>query len=361
MTTVLFLKRKYYYRKESAPYLWKTFSVIGKNILTFGESLEFNSIRFHGLVFFVFFCFNFVAFAQYDPQFSQNMFNPLPVNAGYAGFSGRTNAVIINRTQWVGIEGAPKTTVVGADMAVNFLKNKGGVGLVVMNDEIGFFQNITIQGVLAQRYDLGEGELGVGVNLGLVNQSFDGSKVILKPAAGGDYHQPTDQFVPTTDVNGFAFDMGLGAWYSRPDYYLGFSILHLFAPKPNFKEELDVYIPRSFFLTGGYNYKFWEKPIELQPSVFLKQSAGSWQMDLNVNLMFQQKYWTGLTYRLQDAIVLFAGMELKSGIKIGYSYDITTSALSKAGSNGSHEVMVGYTFDISTEKREKRYKSVRYL
>ena len=189
----------------------------------------------------------------------------------------------------------------------------------------------------------------------------DGSKVILKPSAGGEYHQATDPLVPTSEVNGFAFDMGFGTWYSRPDYYLGFSILHLFAPKPNFKDELDVYIPRSFFLTGGYNYKFLEKPIELQPSVFLKQSSGSWQMDLNVNLMFQEKYWTGLTYRLQDAVVLFAGIELKNGIKIGYSYDITTSALSGAGSNGSHEIMVGYRFDVSTEKREKRYKSVRYL
>lgn len=361
MIRVLFLKRKHNDRKETPPKLWNFSSFIGKRIFPIGELLEFKAFRLYSLVFFVFFCHSFGVFGQYDPQFSQNMFNPLLVNAGYAGFSGRTNAVLLNRTQWVGIEGAPKTTVVGADMSVNFLRNKGGVGLVIMSDEIGFFQNITLQGILAQRYDLGEGEFGVGVNLGIVNQTFDGSKVILKPSAGGEYHQATDPLVPTSEVNGFAFDMGFGTWYSRPDYYLGFSILHLFAPKPNFKDELDVYIPRSFFLTGGYNYKFLEKPLELQPSVFLKQSSGSWQMDLNVNLMFQEKYWTGLTYRLQDAVVLFAGIELKNGIKIGYSYDITTSALSGAGSNGSHEIMVGYRFDVSTEKREKRYKSVRYL
>lgn len=361
MTTDLFLRRKCNNRKESAPKVWNKSTVIGNNALFFAEYLDLKANRIYSLVFIVLFCFNFGAFAQYDPQFSQNMFNLLPVNAGYAGFSGRTNVVILNRTQWVGIEGAPKTTVIGADMSANFLRNKGGVGLVIMNDEIGYFQNLTIQGVLAQRYDLGEGELGVGVNLGMVNQSFDGSKVILKPSAGGNYHNESDALVPTTDVNGLAFDMGLGTWYSRPDYYLGFSILHLFAPKPNFKDELDVYIPRSFFLTGGYNYKFWEKPIEFQPSIFLKQSAGSWQMDLNVNFTFQEKYWTGLTYRLQDAFVVFAGIQLNNGVRIGYSYDITTSALSKAGSNGTHEIMAGYTFDISTEKREKRYKSVRYL
>lgn len=360
MMKVLFLKKNRNNGVKSTSFLWKKSTKNKEKSLSVEDFLSFKAFSQLCFAIFVFFCFNLNIIAQHDPQFSQNMFNPLVVNAGYAGISGRTNAVVMNRTQWVGMEGAPKTTVVGADMALNFLRNKGGVGLVIMNDEIGYFQNITVQGVIAQRYDLVEGELGVGINLGLVSQAFEGSKIVMRPSAGGDYHVDSDPYNPNADVNGFGFDAGLGAWYSNEMYYMGFSILHLFQPKPNFKDEFDVYIPRSFFITGGYNYKFWEKPLELRPSLFIKQSGGSWQMDLNVNLAIQQKYWAGLTYRLQDAVVVLLGLELTNGLKVGYSYDITTSVLSKA-SNGSHEFMVGYTFDIATEKREKRYKSVRYL
>ena len=137
-------------------------------------------------------------------------------------------------------------------------------------------------------------------------------------------------------------------------------MLHLFQPKPNFKEELTVYIPRTFFLTGGYNYAFWEIPVVLQPSFLLKSSGNIVQFDLNVNAVARDRYWGGLSYRFQDALVLLGGIELTNGVRIGYSYDLTISRLAKV-SGGSHEVVVGYTFDLNLEKREKRYKSVRFL
>jgi len=343
------------------PFVWIFSTIFKRQTLKRRLFYYLSGFCLNSFIFFTFFGISSGLFAQYDPQFSQNMFNPLLVNAGYSGYSGRVNSVLINRTQWAGLEGAPKTTVIGADMALNFFRNKGGVGLVVMNDEIGFYKNLTMQASLAQRYDLEVGELGVGIDLGFVNQVFDGTNVILRTASGGEYHQETDPAVTQEEYNGTAFDMGLGAWFSTPNYYIGASILHLFAPKPNFTDGFDVYIPRSFFLTGGYFYRIPDKPIEFQPSTFFKVSEGAWQLDLNVNVLFRKKYWGGLTYRIQDAIVLLGGVELAGGIKIGYSYDITTSSLAGAGSNGSHEIMVGYTFDMATTKREKRYKSVRYL
>jgi type IX secretion system PorP/SprF family membrane protein len=343
------------------PLLWNFSTIIKRLMLKQCLFYYLCKICLNSFIFFAFFGISSDLFAQYDPQFSQYMFNPLLVNAGYAGYSGRVNSVLINRTQWAGLEGAPKTTVVGADKALNLFRNKGGVGLVVMNDEIGFYNNITIQASLAQRYDLDIGQLGVGVNMGFVNQVFDGTEVAFTTASGDDYHQESDPAVADEEISGTAFDMGLGAWFTGRNYYAGVSILHLFAPKPNFNDEFDVYIPRSFFLTGGYIWSLPDKLAEIQPSTFLKVSEGAWQLDLNVNVLFHKKYWGGLGYRIQDAIVLFGGIELSGGLKFGYSYDITTSELASAGSNGSHEIMVGYIFDLSTTKRQKRYKSVRYL
>ncbi len=328
----------------------------------FNKKRKNKRLHFFFLIFFTFFCCCNSIFGQFDPQLSQNFQFPVIVNSSLAGGSGRANLFMLNRTQWVSIDGAPKTTVIGADMSTNFLNNKGGLGLVLQNDEIGYFDNITIQALASQHYEVfGEGRVSVGINLGIVNQSFDGSKIILKPSAGGDYHEDNDFAIPSGEVEGTAFDMGLGVWYSQIDYYIGASVLHLFAPKPNFKDQLDVYVPRSFYLIGGYNYKFNNRDLELNPALFLKYSGNSIQTDFNVNLVISKNYWTGISYRIDDAIVILAGLELKNGIRFSYSYDITTSALSRAGSRGSHEIAVGYVFDIYREKREKRYKSVRYL
>ena len=47
------------------------------------------------------------AFSQQDPQFTHNMFNQLAVNPGFAGGQGMLSAGMINRQQWMGLEGNP--------------------------------------------------------------------------------------------------------------------------------------------------------------------------------------------------------------------------------------------------------------
>lgn len=346
---------------KQVPYLFFVKSIFLQKRRLQGISYFSQFFKIWIIAIFILLCLPLPGYSQMEPQFSQNMFNPLVVNPGFAGSTGRINLVAVDRHQWVGLIGAPRTTVVGADMGLrNLFGNPGGVGLVVMNDEIGFFRNITIQGSIAQSYFIGDGRLSVGLNLGIINSVFDGSKVILNPG-GGSYHNNDDPLISMTEENGSALDAGVGAWFRSPNYYAGISILHLFEPKPNFNEQLNVYIPRSFFLTAGYTRLLYEAPIELQPSFFLKNSGNSWQLDLNMNVTFKKKYWGGLTYRLQDAVIVLLGLELPGGLKIGYSYDITTSRLARAGSNGSHEIMVAYVFDLSFEKKEKKYRSVRFL
>jgi type IX secretion system PorP/SprF family membrane protein len=141
-----------------------------------------NKRRWTGsFAFFVLFCINSQVHAQYDPHYSQYMFNPLAINPGFSGISGRINMVAIDRHQWMGLEGAPNTTVVGADMALNIFGNPSGVGIVISNDRIGFFRDLNIQGSVSQKYELGEGLLGVGLSLGLINQVVDGTKFISHP------------------------------------------------------------------------------------------------------------------------------------------------------------------------------------
>ena len=47
--------------------------------------------------------------AQQDPKYSQYMFNQMAINPAYAGSKEALSATAFIRSQWTGIEGAPKT------------------------------------------------------------------------------------------------------------------------------------------------------------------------------------------------------------------------------------------------------------
>lgn len=316
------------------------------------------------ILFFLLFCVAAKATGQQYPQFSQNMFNQLAVNPGYAGHTGMINVALGNRQQWMGgFDGmAPKTTVFGADTKLNLLGWDSGLGLTMMNDEIGEWTNLYLSLAYSKRWQTDFGKLGVGLSLGMVNQSIKGSNLSTLPQGvgddfgNGDYHSE-ETF---TDDQGTALDLGIGAYLENKSYYLGFSVAHLNKPQPKFTDTYTSYLDQTIFITGGYKYQMKNRPIVLIPSVFIKSNVSSYQLDLNVNGILKDKYWGGLTYRFQDAIVVLGGVELNNGLRIGYSYDISVSRL-RGTQNGSHELMLGYSFDLNLEKRKKHYKSVRYL
>ena len=53
-------------------------------------------------------CSNTV-YAQQDSQYTQYMYNTVIINPAYAGNRGVLSINSFYRTQWIGIEGAPKT------------------------------------------------------------------------------------------------------------------------------------------------------------------------------------------------------------------------------------------------------------
>jgi type IX secretion system PorP/SprF family membrane protein len=314
------------------------------------------------ILIFVLFCIAAQAKAQYDPQFSQNMFNILTINPGYAGSTESINLVALNRNQWSG-DYAIKTTVFSGDMPVKWFGRDGGVGLNFMNDEIGLFTNISIKLSYAAKFELERGVLGMGLSVGILNQTLDGTGFEFPDEESDVYTTSAseDPSLTSSEVSGTAFDAGLGVYYIEEKFYAAASLLHLNNPEPNYEDEINITINRTFYLTGGYNIKIEDTAYELLPSFFYKTDGSSFQIDLNTLVKYRKRYWGGMSYRFQDAIVLLGGIELKSGIRFGYSYDITTSAIASAGDGGTHELMVGYNFDVSFEKRTKRYKSVRYL
>ena len=302
--------------------------------------------------------FGFAVFAQQEPQFTQNMFNTMAINPGFAGSKDAICATGLIRQQWVGFKDedgnkvAPETFLISINSPVNILH--GGLGATIIQDNYGFFKDITLKIAYAYRFDIGMGNLGLGLNIGFLNQSVDFSK--FNPI------QANDPLILNSEESDMMLDFGAGAYYLVPNkYYIGLSTTQITQTNAEYASENNIvkfYLKRHYYLTAGYEYTLPRNPsFEIDPSLLLKSDGVKNQIDIACLLKYNNKVWGGVNYRIQDAICVILGLKIKD-IRIGYSYDINTSAI---GSSGSHEIMVGYCFKIDIESGRRSYKNTRFL
>lgn len=295
--------------------------------------------------------------AQDDPQFSQNMYNRLPFNAGYAGSSGATCATLLVRQQWYGFEGAPKTENFAIDGLIPQIH--GGLGFSFLHDQIG--ANRTIGAKVAYAYRMRvfrNGRLALGLDAGLLQKAIDGNSLQVNPNDPSTY----DGSIP----NGSSIrpDFGFGAYFNTGDFYLGASVAHLFGGKfeiinSNQTTTSSFTLNRHYYLMAGYNYPL-NRSLTLKPALFVKSDGAATQFDANITLLVNNLIWGGVSYRLDDAFIVMIGLNITNELKFGYSYDITTSSL-KADSYGSHEIMLRYCFRPLKSRPNYMNRTVRYL
>ena len=315
--------------------------------------------------------FTSVSFAQQDPQFTQFMHSKLIYNPGYAGTSQAICANVLYRQQWVNFPGAPKTGLFSFDMPIGQLPL--AIGVNVMSDQIGFSKTLFGRVAVAFNQPIGAGILGIGIDGGVLQQQFNGTWIT--PDGPG-----VDQAIPNYDNGGYAsygsnanlnklsYDVGFGAFYSIPNkMYVGISSTHLAAQdiKAGGNGNVQYALARHYYIVGGYTFNFGQGGVHgISPNVKVKTDAASTQLDVNLTYSYNQGFWVGVSYRMQDAIAPMLGYKFQKGgakgLKIGYSYDLTTSKI-KGYSAGTHEVMLGYCFKPKSTPKVTSYQNARFL
>jgi type IX secretion system PorP/SprF family membrane protein len=311
-----------------------------------------------------------LAYSQQEAQFTHNMFTNMAVNPAYAGINKQICATTLFRQQWVGFtdpddnKGAPQTILLTLDAPIRALR--GGIGGSIFQDKLGFEKNIGVKLAYSYHQPIGPGILGIGLMGGLLNKSIDFSKF-----------KPTDENDPllmgTTEESTMAFDIAFGVFYNLPGKaFAGLSSSQIIQSKLNIPGLDSSKLKRHYYLTGGYHWVLPNAPDwELSPYLMIKSDFASTQYDIAVLCKWRNMVWGGLTYRYQDAVaILLGGYPFNSpgmnpslaNLRIGYAYDITTSALGKSGrSSGTHEIMLGYCFKIEIPTYVTKYKNVRFL
>lgn len=275
--------------------------------------------------------------AQQDVMVSQYMFNGLFLNPAYAGSHKYFSSTLLHRSQWVGFDGAPKTTLIAFDGPVFY--EKMGVGLQLSHDKIGVTSQTDMYANYSYMLQMGEGKLSFGVKAGASNYE---SKV-------GDltvWDENDNSFV---GVNKSAWlpKFGSGVFYFDRNWYAGFSIPTLLAYDPNHNFSLSLesssYVRKHYFFTSGYVFTFNEK-LKLKPSFLLKyQASAPLQADINFHAMYMDVIALGISLRTYDAISIMAEYQANMRFRVGYAYDITTSKM-RGYSSGTHEIMIGFDF-----------------
>ncbi len=281
-------------------------------------------------------------FGQQDPQYTQYMYNMNILNPAYAGSKGITSIGLLGRTQWVGVEGAPRTVTLAMHSPIG---RAVGIGLSVIHDEIGPVKEDNIYADFSYTiFTSEEGRLAFGLKAGVTFMDVRELIMVDPDPLNIPIHQTSPNF-------------GAGVYYYTDKFYVGLSAPNFLETK-HLEKDGGVVSTASekmhYFLTSGFVFDVADN-LKLKPSAMFKATAGApLSVDLSLNLLVDEKVELGLSHRFDDSISALVGFQVNDDFRVGYAYDYTTTRFGDFNS-GSHEIMLLFDFN------RKKVKSPRFF
>lgn len=285
---------------------------------------------------------SFQSNAQQDAQFTQYMYNMSVINPAYAtAEEGILNLGGLYRTQWVGLEGAPKT---GSFFAHTPINDKIEMGISFTNDNIGDVVNENnLFADFAYVLPVGiESKISFGIKAGvtLFDTNFNGFQL---QSGGASTDQAFDENISRAFPN-----LGIGAFFFTDTYYLGLSAPNMLSTK-HLENENGIKATGvqnvHYFLTGGYVFDI-DQNVKLKPAFMARGVKGApLALDITANVLINEKLEVGLGYRLDDAMSALVNFRITPELRVGYAYDYTTTNLGDFNS-GSHEIFILFDVDL---------------
>lgn len=286
-------------------------------------------------------------FSQQIPLTSQYMFNDYLLNPAVAGSKDYLSASLSVRSQWTGLEGAPKTQFFSMHSK---LGKKMGVGGFVFNDETGPVSERGIQ--LSYAYHLSLNDKSK-LSFSVAGMMFfhDINRAYLRA------EEANDNTLNTMLVKAVSPDINFGMMYYNEKLKIGLSSPQLlqnniYGEKASGNNANKL--SRHYYLFSEYQFNVSDK-VDVVPSALFKYVQGSpMNFDFNVRGVLNKKYWLGVSYRYNNAIAGLIGLNYKK-LSFGYAYDYSMTDL-KDYSTGGHEIFLS----LRLFEKEKEASSVRF-
>mgnify|MGYP003574974781 FL=1 len=290
----------------------------------------------------LFVCTVFTAAAQQDVQFSDYKLNISSFNPAFAGyFDG--SAMLIYRTQFVGVEGAPKSQNFNLNIPVN---REMGLAFNVINETLGVTDETTITGDYSYSINIDDvNTFSMGLKAGFNVLNVDYSRLIIDDNTDPSFMNNIDNKVSPR--------IGVGFLFNTPDWFIGVST-------PNFIEEnynptvsgsTATSKPHIYGMTG-YQTALTDQLI-FKPSILARGVSGApVAIDFALNFDFMEKFRFGASYRWDSAVTAIVGVDFLQTMQAGYAYDHNINDLGKYAPS-SHQFYLKYTFKKSSDMKRK--------
>lgn len=290
--------------------------------------------------------------SQNQYQFNHYIANQGLLNPAYNGTRDIISGLMIHRSQWIGLDGAPMNQALNVHGPIE--DTNVGVGLALVNDRIGFTNTFDLFGAASYKIQLDRDAkfMSFGLQFGLSSLVYDGTKAIV-----GDMNDP----VWAGKVSKLNFNFGFGTYYYTDDYFIGFSIPKFFSDQfdqnsSGFKNTID-FKNIHMYLYGGYIFDWY--PVKVKPTILMKEVYGApMQFDISANVLFAEQFWVGLSYRTISEMVFLFEYIINRQFTVRYAFDYPFSPINNYAKAGSHEVSL--QFDFSFNKRPGM-RSIRYF
>ncbi len=292
----------------------------------------------------VFSLFSFRGSAQQDAQYTQYMYNTISVNPAYAGSRGVMSIMGLHRSQWVGLDGAPRTQTLTVNTPIGD-SERLGLGLSIVNDEIG---------PTAETY--------FDIDFSYTIPTSDYGKLSFGLKAGGhllnvDFQRLTqfnnnDNLFENNIDNKFSPNVGVGVYYHTDRFYAGLSAPNLLetdhfdegttdsnSTAISFLAEERI----NYYLIAGHVFDL-STEVKFKPAVLSKLVFGApLQVDISANFLLYDRLTVGAAYRWSAAVSAMIGFQISDAMMIGFAYDRETTELGQTQFNdGSYEVMLRF-------------------
>ena len=274
-------------------------------------------------------------YAQQNPLFTQYMFNGLVINPAYTGSHESMTTTFAARSQWTGLKGAPQTQVASLHSPLKL--SRSAAGAVFVHDKVGVISQYMAYGTYAYRIPISKhAKLAVGGQAGVTYYQANLSELNIITQTG----QPDPIF--SQNESRMLPNLGIGAYIYSKRSYIGISLPTLINNRWN---DQDAYTQarqkRHYFLSAGHVFPLGQN-LKFKPNVLLKWiEGGTFQYDLNANMLIHEIVWVGVSYRMKDSVDGLLELNINNQLSLGYSYGYPISSLA-AVQTGTHEVVLNY-------------------
>lgn len=272
-----------------------------------------------------------VAYGQNRLNITQYMMHQPFLNMASISANDHINVAGLHREQWLNFEGAPSTSLFSVNSPL------GGTNLslggIVSYDKIGVHSMTNLDLGIAYRAKLNANHfLAFALKGGIANTSSAYSELTL-----GDLNDPEFQ----GNISQIQPDFGFSTYFFSDKYYAGIAIPSLLRNANLYQSVDQLFVPQDFhyFTTAGYRFDL-NRKFKLGLSTLLKGVIGSpIQADLNAQLMYNDFFGFGVTYRTSQDLAAIFSFKVKDRLTISYSYDFGFSDLARYHNN-THEIML---------------------